>query len=74
MFEESERSYTLLSWSLDPKEQNLTDREVDIYDTFLSTDDLLSLRSQHLKDYELGQDNFHVCQFGLIKIFTPQVY
>ena len=74
MFKKVQKVFMPFPQSFDPKEDHLTETEVSIFDPFLKIDDLSSLKSQLLEDYELGQDNFHVCQSGLVNLCIPQVY
>lgn len=55
MFEKIEKDYIPLCWSLDPKEDNLIDREVDVFYPFLSITNLPSHKSNLLEGFELGK-------------------
>ena len=59
MFEIVENVFIPFFWSLDPKEDHLSDKEADTFYPFLSIDDLSSLKSQFFKYYELTQDLLH---------------
>ena len=74
MSQKVEKVFIPLSWSLDLKENHVSEREVDMFFPFLSIDYLSNMKSQLLKHYELGKDLFHFCCFSLINFRIPQVY
>ena len=66
MEEETKMADMPLCWSLDPKEDHLSDQEVNIFDPFLSITNLNSLKEHLLEESKLGKDGSHLCKFGLV--------
>lgn len=71
MFDKVERAHVPLCWSLDPKEDHLTNRDIDIFNPFLSIDNLPSHKNNLLECFELGQDDFHPCWSSLVNFYIP---
>ena len=53
--DKTKKAHIPLCWSLDPKEDHFTDREVDTFNPFFSINDLQSHTSHLLEYFKLGK-------------------
>lgn len=72
MLDETENEYIPLCWSMNNKGDHLIDREVDIFDLFLSINDLENHKSHLLKDFK--KDDFQLFESSVVIFCLPQVY
>lgn len=65
--------HSMLSNILDPKEEYLSNRDINVFDPLLLVDNLYQFKNEVLKESWVDHDNLNLCELNIVSFGLPQV-